>query len=320
MSLAFLTPEAGLVGLLAVLGVLVLRSDVRRSDALCVALKLHPTGRRRVLHESLPLAAVALLLAAAAAQPVLSTHEAREGREGVEVIAVIDITRSMLARRSPSEPTRLDRSRALAKEVRGAFREVEFGLTSLTDRVLPHLFPTLGVNSFAAAVDRSIGIERPPPDRRSRRATALGALSELGRLHFFSPESYRRIALVITDGETVPVDLGTLRTRIVNGRVATVFVHVWREDEAIFESEESASAAYRPDPSSSRALRRIVGAVDGSLFVEGETSEVIAEIRRLVGDGPRVPRGRELRSTALAPHLAAAAFLPLLLLLRRRNF
>jgi len=320
MSLAFLTPEAGLVGLLAVLGVLVLRSVVRRSDALCVVLRLEPTGRRRVLRESLPLAAVALLLAAAAGQPVLSTRQVREGREGVEVIAVIDVTRSMLARRSPSEPTRLDRSRAIAKEVRGALTDVEFGLTSITDRVLPHLFPTLGVNSFAAAVDRSIGIERPPPDRRTRRATALGALSELARLHFFSPESYRRIALVITDGETLPVDLGTLRTRIVTGRVATVFVHVWREDEAIFESADTVSAAYRPDPSSSRALRRIAGAVDGALFVEGETSEVIAEIRRLVGDGPRVPRGRELRSTALAPHLAAAAFLPLLLLLRRRNF
>lgn len=320
MSLAFLTPEAALVGLLAVFGVLVLRSVVRRSDALCAALRLEPEGRRRVLRESLPVAAVALLLAAAAAQPVVSTLQVREGREGVEVIAVIDVTRSMLARRSPSEPTRLDRSRAIAKEVRAALTDVEFGVTSITDRVLPHLFPTLGVNAFAATVDRSIGIERPPPDRRSRRATALGALSELARLHFFSPESYRRIALVITDGETVQVDLGTLRARIVSGRVATVFVHVWRGDEAIFENEESASAAYRPDPSSSRALRRIVGAVDGALFVEGETSQVIAEIRRLVGDGPKVPQGRELRSVALAPHLAAAAFLPLLLLLRRRNF
>ena len=319
MSLAFLTPAAMLVGLLAVLGVLVLRSVGRRSDALCVALRLEPTGRPRVVLDSLPLVAVAFLLAAAAAQPVLSVRQAREGREGVEVITVIDVTRSMLARRSPSEPTRLDRSRALAKEVRGAFREVEFGLTSLTDRVLPHLFPTLGVNSFAATVDRAIGIERPPPDRRSRRATALGALAELGRSHFFSPESYRRVALVITDGETVPVDLGTLRARLVNGRVATIFVHVWRQDEAIFESEDSASAAYRPDASSSRALRRIAGAVDGALFVEGETSEVIGEIRRLVGDGPKVPRGRELRTIALAPHLAAAAFLPLLLLLRRRN-
>lgn len=320
MSLSFLTPTAGLVGVLAVLGVLVLRSVVRRSDALCAALRLEPARRRRALREALPLVAVGLLLAAAAAQPVVSTREAREGREGVEVIAVLDVTRSMLARRSPSEPTRLERSRTLAKQVRAELTDVEFGLTSLTDRVLPHLFPTLGVNSFAAAIDRSIGIERPPPDRSTRRATALGALADLARLHFFRPDSYRRIVLVLTDGETVPVDLGTFRTRLVNGRINTIFVHVWRGDERIFESEDTASAAYRPDVSSIRALRRVAGAVDGALFVEGETSKVIAEIRRLVGDGPTVPRGRELRSTALAPHLAAAAFLPLLLLLRRRNF
>jgi hypothetical protein len=320
MSLSFLTPVAALVGLLALLGLLGLVSVARRSDALCAALRLEPARRHRVAREALPLAAVALLLAAAAAQPVLSTRESREGREGVEVIAVLDVTRSMLARRSPSEPTRLDRSRALAKEVRAALPDVEFGLTSITDRVLPHLFPTLGANSFAATVDRSIGIERPPPDRRTRRATALGALSDLARLHFFSPESYRRIALVITDGETLPVDLATFRARIVNGRIATIFVQVWRGDEAIFENEDSASAAYRPDVSSIRALRRVAGAVDGALFVEGDTDEVIAEIRRLIGDGPKVSQGHELRSTALAPHLAAAAFLPLLLLLRRRNF
>jgi hypothetical protein len=320
VSLSFLTPAAGLVGLVGVLALLVLRSAVRRSEALCGVLGLDPDRRRRTLRESLPLAAIALLLAFAAAQPVLSTRQAREGREGVEVITVVDVTRSMLARRSPSEPTRLDRARGLSKQIRAQLTDVEFGVASITDRVLPHLFPTLGVNSFAATVDRAIGIERPPPDRNSRRATALGALADMPRLHFFASDSYRRVLLVVTDGETVPVDLATLRTRLVNGRVATIFVHVWRHDEAIFENEETASDAYQPDPTSIRSLRRIAGAIDGGLYREGEEREVVAEIRRLVGEGPTVPRGRELRSIALAPHVAAAAFLPLLLLLRRRNF
>lgn len=320
MSLSFLTPAAGLVGLVGLLALLGLRAALRRSEALCGVLGLRPDRRHRTLREALPLVAIALLLAFAAAQPVVSTRQAREGREGVEVITVVDVTRSMLARRSPSEPTRLDRARTISKRVRAQLTDVEFGLASITDRVLPHLFPTLGVNSYAATIDRAIGIERPPPDRRSRRATALGALADLPRLHFFSPGSVRRILLVVTDGETVPVDLATLRTRLVNGRVATIFVHVWRHDERVFESAETVSDAYQPDPTSIRSLRRITGAIDGALYREGEADDVAAEVRRLVGDGPSAPRGRELRSIALAPHVAAAAFLPLLVLLRRRNF
>lgn len=320
MSLSFLSPAAGLVGLVVVLALVVLRSAVRRSEALCLALGLDPDRRRRTLHEALPLVALALLLAFAAAQPVLSTRQAREGREGVEVIAVVDVTRSMLARRSPTEPTRLDRARAMAKEIRAGLTDVEFGVASITDRVLPHLFPSLGVNSFAATIDRAIGIERPPPDRNARRATALGALADMARLHFFETDSYRRVALVVTDGESVPVDLASFRTRMVNGRVAVIFLHVWRHDERVFENDATVVAAYQPDPTSIRELRRVAGAVDGALFVEGQTREVVAEIRRLIGTGPTVPRGRELRSVSLAPHVAAAAFLPLLVLLRRRNF
>ncbi len=318
MTLSFLTPAAGLVGLVGVLAVLVLRRVARRSDALCARLRLPPRGERRTLWESLPLAAIALLLGVAAMQPVLSKREAREGRQGVEVITIMDITRSMLARRSPTEPTRLERGRLISKQVRSQLDDLPFGVASVTDRLLPHLFPTLGLNSFTAAVDRAIGIERPPPDRTARRATALSALEELGRAHFFSPRATRRIALVVTDGETVPVDLGVFRSRIVDGRVALVFVQVWHEDEAVFEADQ-VNEAYKPDPLAIRSLRRVAGAVDGALYTEGETREVAGEIRRLAGEGPMVPYGNELRSTAVAPHLAVAAVLPLLLVLRRRN-
>ncbi|HET9509264.1 MAG TPA: hypothetical protein VFO81_15070 [Gaiellaceae bacterium] len=321
MSLSFLTPAAGLVGLLGVLAVLVLRRVARRSDHLCERLQLPAERRRRTLWESVPLVAIAALLGLAATQPVLSRREAREGREGVEVITIMDITRSMLARRSSTEPTRLERGRTVSKQVRAELADLPFGVASVTDRVLPHLFPSLGVNSFTATIDRAIGIDRPPPDRTSRRATALNALAELGRVHFFGAQTARRIAVVVTDGETVPVsDLGAFRQRLVDGRVSLIFVHVWHEDEAIFENADTVNEAYKPDPTASRSLRRIAGAVDGALFTEGQAREVAAEIRRLAGEGRTVPHGNELRSIALAPHAAAAAFLPLLLLLRRRNF
>jgi hypothetical protein len=318
VSLSFLTPAAGLVGLVGVLALLALRRLARRSDALCERLDLPPHGRRRSLLEALPLAAIALLLGIAAMQPVLSKREPRQGREGVEVITIMDITRSMLARRSPSEPTRLERGRLISKQVRSQLDELPFGVASVTDRLLPHLFPSLGLNSYTAAVDRAIGIERPPPDRNARRATALSAIEELGRLHFFAPRTARRIALVVTDGETVPVDLGLFRDRITDGRVALIFVHVWHENEAVFENG-AVNELYKPDPTAIRSLRRVAGAVDGALYTEGQTREVVAEIRRLAGEGRLVPHGSELRSTALAPYLAALALLPLLLVLRHRN-
>jgi hypothetical protein len=319
VSLSFLTPLAGLVGVVGLLAILVVRRSVRRSNELCERLGLPGTRRRRLVHEALPFVAIAVLLGIAAMQPVLSRREAREGREGVEVMTVMDVTRSMLARRSLSEPTRLDRGRAVATQVRAELDDLSFGVASVTDRLLPHLFPSLGVNSYTAVVERAIGIERPPPDRNARRATALGALQELGRMNFFARGPGRRIALVITDGETVPVDLAAFSDHIAEGRISLVFVQVWHEREAVFENG-AVNTAYKPDPTAIRSLRRVTGAVDGALFTEGQAREVAAEIRRLAGEGRTVPQGNELRSIALAPHAAAAAFLPLLLLLRRRNF
>ena len=168
------------------------------------------------------------LIALACAQPVVSSTGRLEGRDGVEAYVVIDITRSMLARRAPSEPTRLERAQSFAKEIRAQIPDVRVGVVSLTDRMLPHLFPTLSENAFVAVTDRAIGIERPPPDRRTRRATSLNALGDFGRAAFFDSLSTRRLIIVLTDGETLPVDYETLSQRLVDGRVATVLVQFWR--------------------------------------------------------------------------------------------
>lgn len=321
MDVRLLTPFGALLALtaLAPLAVYVVRE--RRLRVLRRTLGLAPLPLRSRLPLVAALAAVPALLGLAAAQPVVETTRDVPERTDAQAFVVLDVSRSMLASEGPGAPTRFERARELARDVRAAFPEIPFGVATLTDRVLPHLFPSLGVNSFTATIDRAIGIDRPPPDRTSRRATALNALAELGRVHFFGAQTARRIAVVVTDGETVPVsDLGAFRQRLVDGRVSLIFVHVWHEDEAIFENADTVNEAYKPDPTASRSLRRIAGAVDGALFTEGQAREVAAEIRRLAGEGRSVPHGNELRSIALAPHAAAAAFLPLLLLLRRRNF
>ncbi len=319
MSVSFLTPFAAAVGLVVGLAVWARFRARRRAADAAAALGLPVAERRGLLIDLGLLGLVALFLAFAAAQPVVSRSEATHGRDGAEVLVVFDVTRSMLARRALSEPTRLDRSRAVAKELRAALPETRIGVASLTDRVLPHLFPTLGSNAFVAVVNRAIGIERPPPDRRGRRATAFSALGDLGRTAFFRRETAHRVAVVISDGETLPVDLEALRERLTEGRVSTVFVHVWRGDEAVFEENGARNPAYRPDRTGGRTLRRVAGALEAPVLNEGDTEGIVDAVRSRVGTGALVPQGRQVVSLQLAPHSLLAALCPLAILLYRRN-
>jgi hypothetical protein len=320
MSLSFLSPYAAVAGLVGGLALVALRASRRRSARVEGALGLRPAGRSSLLLDAGLIAAVALLLALAAAQPVVSATASTKGREGAEVIVVMDITRSMMARRAPTEPTRLERSQAIAKELRTGIPDVRVGIASLTDRILPHLFPTLSVNAFTATIDRAIGIQRPPPDRRSRIATALGAIEDLGSANFFQADSDRRLAVVFTDGESLPVDYGRLSARLEEGRVSVLFVHIWREDERIFEPGGfPPGPSYRPDATAPRDLRRIAGSLNGAVYAEAEVPELVGAVKAQLSTGPFVGQSRELRTRELAPYLVLACAFPLVLLLWRRN-
>jgi hypothetical protein len=321
VHVSLLTPGAALVGLLAVPALIALAFAERRSRRVCAGLGLTPRSLERALGDAVALAAVGVLLGLAAAQPVFSTVRERSGRTDAEAIVVLDVSRSMLARPAPTQPMRLDRARALAKAVRAGIPEVPVGVASMSDRVLPHLFPSVSPNAFAATVDRAIGIERPPPNRAlpGGRVSALGSLADLGRSSFFGPEARRRVAVILTDAETVEVDTGTLRARLARGRILPVFVQVWRTEERIFGARTPAERAYRPDPTSAGGLERLAEAIGGLAFTEDELAEARGAVAEALGDGPTAPQRRELRSAQLAPAVAAAALLPLLWLLRRRN-
>lgn len=319
MAVSFLTPLAAAVGLVVALAVWSRVAARRRAAAASGALGLPAAGRGGLVVDVALLALVGLLVALAAAQPVVSRSEATHGRDGAEVLVVFDVTRSMLARRAPSEPTRLDRARDVAKRVRASIPDTRVGVASLTDRVLPHLFPTLGSNSFVSVVNRAIGIERPPPDRRANKATAFSALGDIGRTAFFQRGTRQRVLLVVSDGETLPVDLEALRERLVEGRVSTIFVQVWRGDEAVFDANGERDPAYRPDRTGGRTLRRVAGALEAPVLNEGDVEGVVAAVRERIGAGTLVPQGRQVVSHELAPHALVAAFVPLALILYRRN-
>jgi hypothetical protein len=319
MGISFLSPWAFGVGLLALAGIGVLLLSERRSRRLCGVLGLEPRPLWSVGIDVAALVAVGGLLAAAAAQPVVSEIRSTDGRTDAEAIVVFDISRSMLARTGPSGATRLERARSVAKQLRAELDDVPFGISSLTDRLLPHLFPTVSVTAFTSTVDRAIQIERPPPERLALRATAFGALADLGRQSFFGNAARTRVAVVLTDGESIPFNLGEMRGPLLAGRVSLYFVHLWDAEERVYDPR-GRQESYRPSAASRSVLDRVVREIGGGVVSEQEVEGAVSAAKARLGAGPTATRGRELQAVSLAPYAAVAAVLAVALVLLRRNF
>src|SRR5262245_28747950 len=180
MSVSFLTPIGWLLALAALLPLLAFLLVERRAHRVRSQLQLPEPPLRSKLPLALSLAAVPILLAAAAAQPVLESREQRSVRADAEAFMIFDTSRSMLAADAANAPNRLERSRAAAEKVRRQLADIPVGIASLTNRMLPHLFPSIDNATFVSTVERSIGIERPPPTRtEDRKSTRLNS-SHLG--------------------------------------------------------------------------------------------------------------------------------------------
>ena len=320
MSISFLTPLGALLALACLLPLAALahiRERARRSRR---AIGLTQPPLRSYLVPVTALVSMAGLLGLAAAQPVLERSTTHRVRTDAEVFFVLDTTRSMLARPSPGAAPRIERAKAAAETVRNAIPGVPAGLASVTDRTLPHLFPSADEDLFRATLDRAIGVERPPPVHTLRtRATQLEALSAVATRGFFSPTTRKRLLFVLTDGETLPATrlrLGPLFLR--PPAIETVFLHLWSSDERVF-TRGVAEPGYRPDRSARETLDRLATEIGGSVLSEDNLGAAARTARDLVGSGPSVVRGERRWHVALAPYLAAGAFLPLALLLWRRD-
>lgn len=315
-ALSFLTPAAALVAVagLVPLAVFLLRERRARSVRATLALREPPTAPSRRLLAAL--VAVPALLGVAAAQPVLDRSDSRDERTDAEIVFVLDTSRSMLAAARPGSPTRFDRARSAALEIRARFPRVRAGVASVTDRTLPHLFPTIDGLPFRSTLARSVGIERPPPAGYGTMATDLGALAAVGRQGFFDPSARKRLLVVLTDGETQAVG-PVLGTVLRKHRIDTVFVHVWGSGESIFVTS-APEPQYRPDPASRRKLAQLAETVGGAVFSEDDVRGAVAFARAELGEGPTRPR-RQRDLLALMPWATLAAAFPLALVLRRRN-
>jgi hypothetical protein len=320
VTLSFLSPLAAVVGLAATPALVAVARAERRSRRLCRTLGLAPRRPIGAALTGLAVVVCACLLALAAAQPVLAKVQPVQGRQDAEVLFVFDISRSMLARRSADAPTRFDRARETARGLRARIASTPVGVVSMTDRVLPHLFPTLNVGVFDATLRDAIGIERPPPDRLGRgRATSLGGLSALATRNFFDERATKRVAVVFTDGESLPFDALDLRDKLQQGNVRLVFVRIWGGEERIFDAAGAAIPAYRPDPASERVLTVAARDLGAAVVGEDDAAAAADRVGELLGSGTVGPAGRELRTTTLAPYAVLGALLPLTFLIWRRN-
>jgi len=319
-EIIFLTPLGGLLALGAVIPLAALVAVRRRAGSIRRTVGLSRLGTRRLVAPLVALFATAGLVGLAATQPVVERTSERGVRTDAEAFVVLDVSRSMLAQRSVGSPMRIDRAKVAASTLRASLPDIPVGIATLTDRVLPHLFPSADEDVFRATLDRSIGIERPPP-RGSflTSATKLDSLAAIRGQRFFSPSAKRRLVVVLTDGESQPVAgarLGALFRR--EPAIESVFVQFWREDERVFSGGQP-EPQYLPDPSARLLLDSLVESTGGSVYSEDGLDAAARKARALLGDGPTVTEGLHQGRTGLAPYLAAAAFLPLGLLLWRRD-
>jgi hypothetical protein len=320
MDVTFVSPRGALVAVGAFVPLVAL-----------VVVRLRAARARRTLGLAEPRAAglvpavvailaTALFLGLAAAQPVVQETTDVRVRTDAEGFVVLDVSRSMLARQGAEGVPRIERAKVAARVLREALPELPMGVASLTDRTLPHLFPSIDQDVFAATLDRSLAIEQPPPRSSfATTATALDALVTVRTHRYFSADLRKRLLIVLTDGESQPVAgarLGELFRR--EPAIDVIFVHLWDAAERVYAAG-APEPQYEPDSSARLVLDGLANLLTGHVYGEGEVAEAAAKGRELLGDGESVVRGTRTGEIALAPFMAAAAFAPLLLLLWRRD-
>ncbi len=319
MGVSFLAPVASLFALLAVVPLAVFVGRRRRADRIRAALGLRGAGGRSWIALAACLAAVPVLVGVAAAQPVVTSARTVPQRKDAEAFVVLDTSRSMLASKRSGETTRFARARDEAIALQAKLGDIPVGLASFTDRVLPHLFPTVDERAFRDTLVEAMGIERPPPSTSfGTNVTTLDALGVVPTLNFFTPGVKRRALVVYTDGDSQPITSALSSDFARKPQVHVTFVHVGDASERVYTSGV-AEPGYTPDPTASATLAAAAAAVRGRVVREGDVGAVAESVRASLGTGPTVQRRIEGSRWALMPLLALLTVFPLGFVLLRRN-
>jgi hypothetical protein len=311
-GLEFVTPEGWALAVTAVIPVVALAVAFRRSERAHALVGFPPPVRRSGTLALVCAIATTMLLAAAVAQPVIRSRGPHRLRSDAEIFVVLDTSRSMLAASGPRAVTRFDRARTAAEQLRARLPDVKTGLASFTDRVLPNLFPSPDETAFARTLQRASAVESPPPLSSRSRATDLSALASMATQGFFDPGVTRRVAVVVTDGETVPVDVPALRRALESTNVQLVFMEVpVGYGDRVYGPTGLPEAGYRPDAAARRELASTASSLGAGLISSADPAAAARAVRARLGSGPTGPAGVAPATTFLAPWFVLAALLPL---------
>jgi len=317
--MSFLSPLAALVAVAVVLPLCAYALLEARSRRVSQRIGLTPPPLRSRLGVPAAIAVVAAFLGIAAAQPVISGTRAHTGRSDAQVFVLLDTSRSMLARTGGADaPTRLQRAKQLALRFRRGIPDIPVGIASITDRALPHLFPTLDPAVFESTLHDAIGVERPPPAGTEDMATDFNTIGDTGTNNYYGAGVSKRLLVILSDGESKYFDDMQLKKDFEKGRVHVLFVHLWHADEKIYLQGDNVDPGYRPDPQAQQEARRLAADGGGSVVPE-DASRLISQAKAYLGAG-RQTKVREQRTrVSLGPYVALAALLPLGFVLLRRN-
>jgi hypothetical protein len=319
VHLTFLQPWGALLALGAAVPLAALALNERRARRVRAALRVAPPPAGGRTLTAVLLAVVPVLLGLALAQPVLQGTRTVRSRVDAQAFFTFDTSVSMSASTAAGAPTRLDRAVVLAQKLRTRLGDVPSGIATMTDRVLPNIFPTTSEQEFDAALAQTIGIDAPPPKGLSDKATTFAALDTFAGSNFFTPGIPHRLVLLFTDGETAPYFAGDLRQALRQAtKTSFVIVRMSLPGERIYRGRKP-DPDYRPDPRSARAVASLASVLGGRAFDEGNVGAVAGAARRLLGRGRLDEVGVGVHVTALAQWLLLAAFAPVAFLLWRRN-
>jgi hypothetical protein len=310
-SLVFLTPRAALVALAFAVPMAAFGARELRATRVRRGLRLRPPSPGRRLARVALLLVVGALVAVTAAQPALRDTDTRRMRSDAELYLTFDVTRSMLARPPSGGQDRLDRARVLAARIHRALADVPTGVATVTNRMMPLLFPTRDRRAVNAVVEHSLEIMQPPPALiAAPRATALGALGLVADRTYFDSGAHRRALIVFSDLDTDTFSLGGTLEDLRRRRIAPFVIRVASPGERVFGADGRIEP-YRP--TSTLAVRSL-RAAGWSAYEEGETAPAVRDIERYLGQGPTAPSGviETQRPLATATGLAALAMTVLL--------
>ena len=318
--MSFLSPLGALVVLVAVVPLAAYLYSEQARRRVTRLLRLSEPDSRARLVPLLAALTIAGLVGVAATQPTLTRHSSTHVRTDAEAWLVIDTSLSMKASAGPHSPTRFQRAQQLAMRLQDSLKDIPVGLASVTDRVLPHLFPTTDRDTFDLTVRKVMGIERPPPsDGFSTRITTLGSIARVVTGNYFAPTTKKRLLVVFTDGETKPfadASLGTVFRQPPG--VHSIFVRIWGAHERVYDGGV-ADPLYRPDPASADYIRQLAATSVGVAVEASDFGRLVNVARAALGNGETRVVANEQRRLALAPYLAGLCFLPLGFVLWRRN-